>query len=299
MGLFSTTPSYLSKEFISQLLPSKNILVIGGTAGIGKALALSCLSKGANVTIVGRRQPDPSLAKAQFISKDLSLMKNASSLAKEIDTSVLDAIVFTNGIIASKNREETPEGIEKDMAVSYLSRFAFMESVSQKNDLGSKRSDKSTKPRIFVMGFPGKPNKAVLDDFNSEKKYSVFPVHMNTVVGNEAFIKYLADSFPTVNVYGLNPGLIYTEIRDNYLIRGSFLSNMVETLIKWTNQSAEQYAEKVLTPLMISPELENMNQSLFENNGTLLKPNPFLLEQGNHDKVIEESKKLLQKAQNA
>lgn len=63
--------------------------------------------------------------------------------------------------------------------------------------------------------FPGKDVKATLDDFNSEKSYSAFPAHMNTVVGNEALIKYVADGDAELNVYGLNPVKLYLLIGDD------------------------------------------------------------------------------------
>ena len=117
------------------------------TAGIGRALAISCLSRGAHVTIVGRRQPDENLSQATFVKADLSTMRSARALATEkLDLPSFDIVVFTNGIITTPERKETEEGLEVDMAVSMLSRLAIASEFKAK-DLGANRGDKSLRPR--------------------------------------------------------------------------------------------------------------------------------------------------------
>ena len=99
-----------------------------------------------------------------------------------------------------------------------------------------------------------------------------------------------------VNVYGLNPGLIQTEIRDGFLGKGTFMSMIVEGLIGLFCQTAEQYAENVLIHLLASPEYEDKSKTLFDNSGKVSDPNPWLLENDHAARVIEESEKLLKKA---
>ena len=76
----------LSESSLLSNLQNKNILIIGGTAGIGKALALSLIKRNSNITIVGRRTPSEDiLSKVTFVKKDLTLLKDAVSLYKDID----------------------------------------------------------------------------------------------------------------------------------------------------------------------------------------------------------------------
>ena len=279
----------LSQNELSELIKNKQFLIVGGTAGIGRALAISLLQRGAQVTVVGRRQPDQALAQAKFVSKDLSLMKNAQALAKEIPLNKLDVIVFTNGIIPTTDRVETAEKVEIDMAVSYLSRFVFWNAAA-----ASFSQNRSTKPRVFVMGYPGQNMKSDISDLNSEKEYKAFPAHEKTVIANEALVTYLAEN-KSINAYGLNPGLIFTEIRDRLLGKGSWASFIVESMIKLFCQSAEQYAENTLVHLMVSPQLEDASGRLFYSKGSTIGPNPSLsLEK--QKQVIEESKKLAERA---
>lgn len=271
----------------------RRILVVGGTAGIGKALAVEAVKLGANVTVVGRR--DPGLAGTKFVQKDLSLMKNATALAKEVDIPQQDYILFTNGIFARPTRTETPEGVEEDLAVSYLSRFTFTREIS-KLGYGSKRVDQTTKPRIFVMGFPGGKEEALLSDFNSEKSYSAFPAHMNTVVANEALVTYINQKFEgKVNAYGLNPGIIKTEIRDNYLGKGSWTSWLIESVIGWFTPTAESFAKNTLLHVLASPSLENKSGAIIDKNRKIIPPSSWLNAE-RITRIIEESNKLADRA---
>jgi NAD(P)-dependent dehydrogenase (short-subunit alcohol dehydrogenase family) len=238
------------------------------------------------VTIVGRRQPDASLEKAIFLQKDLSTMHSAEALANEVSQQWTqgDILVFTNGIFSTAERKVTEEGLELDLAVSYLSRMAFLNKL------------KTPFQRIFIMGYPGKSIQVPLEDFNSDQSYSAMTAHMRTVVGNEALVTYVADKSPKANVFGLNPGLIRTEIRDNFLGKGTWASWAVEGVVGLLYPSAEAYAEQVLVQLMAAPELGEKSKVLFAADGTVLPPNPFLAEGDHQARVIKESEALLEKA---
>ncbi|KAJ3179779.1 hypothetical protein HK101_010005 [Irineochytrium annulatum] len=266
-------------------LAGKNILIVGGTAGIGRALASSLLNRNANVTVVGRRQPDGLLSACKFIQKDLSTLRNARSLADDVDLRSLDAVVFTNGIMPTAERVVNAEGIEIDMAVSAMSRYAFVTEFKDRM-FGTKRTDTSTKPRVFVMGFPGVETEVDLTDINSERVYKPFVAHMNTVVVNEALVTYLTREMGSaVNVYGLNPGLIKTDLRKQYFGEG-WLNNAVEGLVGMFYPSAEQYSERVLLTLLASEELEELGGKSFSPQGEVLEPNPFLTRNNNLEELL-------------
>jgi hypothetical protein len=85
--------------------------------------------------------------------------------------------------LAAPKRQETAEGIERDMAVSYLSRLVILREIAPR--LGKNRPAAKMKPRVFIMGFPGAGQAGTLDDLNAEKSYGAMRVHMNTVADNE------------------------------------------------------------------------------------------------------------------
>src|ERR1700716_3307305 len=111
-------------------LSTKNLAVIGGTNGLGRAIARQALVRGAEVTVVGRTFRDEPNARLTFVAADLSSMREAVRLGLELPAESFDVVLFTTGIIAAKTREETLEHVERDVAISYLSRLAVLQGLS-------------------------------------------------------------------------------------------------------------------------------------------------------------------------
>ena len=63
-----------------------------------------------------------------FVQKDLTLVQSAREAAEAVPQDA-DIYAFTTGIIAPAVRKETADGIEMDMAVSTISRLAFIERI--------------------------------------------------------------------------------------------------------------------------------------------------------------------------
>ncbi|MHB0780412.1 SDR family NAD(P)-dependent oxidoreductase [Pseudomonas putida] len=257
-------------------LPAENmrIAVIGGTGGLGRALSHSLAKQGASVTVVGRTFRDQSLPGIRFVQGDLSLMSEAVRVVDELQVEQLDALVFTTGIFAASQRQETTEGLEEDMAVSYLSRLTILRLAAPR--LGTERQSKAFKPRVFIMGYPGSGQTGTdLDDLNAERQYKSFAVHMNTVAGNEMLVVDAAKRYPHLSVFGLNPGLVKTNIRDNFLGKGSLKSKIAETLIGFFTPTAEQYAARI-SPLLLARALETHTGTLFNRKGQAIHPSAGL-----------------------
>ncbi|SHZ39586.1 short-chain dehydrogenase [Mycobacteroides abscessus subsp. bolletii] len=259
---------------VSELdLSGQHLAVIGGTNGLGQAIAHQALQVGAKVTVVGRTFRGGTSADLQFIKADLSLMSESLVLADELPAESIDVLLFTNGIFAAKTREETSEGIERDMAVSYLSRFAILQRIAPR--LGTTRSDHSIAPRVFVMAAPGAGILGDPADLNAEAGYSGFKAHINTVAANEALVVAgAAGEYPGLSFFGLNPGLVKTGIRSNFLGDGSLTHRLAEAAIGILQQSPEQYAARIL-PLLFAPDLNKYNGIMFNN-----KAKPILASQG-------------------
>jgi NAD(P)-dependent dehydrogenase (short-subunit alcohol dehydrogenase family) len=247
--------------------------IVGGTGGIGRALGRFMASRGASVVVVGQTFRDAGTPRIEFVKADLGLMHEAERVAAALPAETLDLVVLTTGIFAAPKREETAEGIERDTAVSYLSRLVILRAIAPR--LGRDRQGARMKPRVFVMGFPGTGQAGVLDDLNAEKSYNAFPVHMNTVAGNEMLVLDAARRYPNATFFGLNPGLVKTAIRNNFLGEGTLKSRLTEGLIGLLTPSAEVYAED-LTPLLVSPDLEEHSGAMFDRKGRAIRPSPKL-----------------------
>jgi NAD(P)-dependent dehydrogenase (short-subunit alcohol dehydrogenase family) len=240
------------------------VAVVGGTGGLGRAISKVLASHGATVTVVGQTFRDQGVANLSFVKADLSLMSEARRVAKELPAEQLDLVVFTTGIIAAPKREETAEGIERDMAISYLSRLVILREIAPR--LGTGRASPSLKPRVFVMGMPGTNQVGSPHDLNAEKSYAPMRVHTSTVAGNELLVIDAATRYSNATFFGLSPGVIKTNIRDNLFGKGSFKSSVIETMIGWFTPSPEKYAEGI-TPLLVSPDLERHSGAMFNQKG--------------------------------
>lgn len=264
-------------------LAGKRLTVVGGTSGVGRALAFNAAKIGADVTIVGRSFRDPSPpANIKFVASDLSLMKNAQTLGRALEPA--DVFVFTTGIVPQKIREETEEGLEKDMATSCLSRLVILRELAPKLVAGN---------RIFVYGMPG--NGAVFprkDDLNAEKHYEggFGFVHMNTVGGNEALVLALAARAKAsglgVSYFGLNPGLLPTGLRDAmHGGNSSFLGSLLEKGLALFTPTLESYAATTVPLLFAPPELDVHSGSMFGQKGhAILSNKEFSEDPSNVDK---------------
>jgi len=141
------------QELVANSLEGVQVAVIGGTNGIGRSLTHTLVAKGAQVLVVGRSFRDECLPRIKFIRADLSSVKIARNLARDLPLESLELIVMTQGIFAGRERRTNAEGIELDLAVSYLSRLVLVREFAGR--VGKAKASLGKKPRVFVMGFPG------------------------------------------------------------------------------------------------------------------------------------------------
>lgn len=285
--------NWQSTPLTQDAFKGKKIAIVGGTNGIGRALARGLAAKGAEVSVIGRTFLDAGVPRLHFIAADLAQMQQARRVARELPTETLDALIFTTGIFAGKQRRESPEGIELDLAVSYLSRLVILREVAPR--LGKDRPLGHEKPRVWVMGFPGTEQKGNFDDLNSEDHYSALVAHANTVIGNEALVLDSATRYPQINFYGLNPGLIKSNIRAGVLGEGSLSQKLMELFIGSLFQSSEDYSEKI-APLLLSAEIEKYSGAMFNRHAEPIHASPSLTLEANVQKIIQSSERLAKKA---
>ncbi|GMM31576.1 putative short-chain dehydrogenase/reductase [Martiniozyma asiatica (nom. inval.)] len=261
--------SFTLKSKTLNKLKGLNVIIIGGTGGLGRAISRVLAFAGASVTVVGRSFRDQENSNIKFIKADLSSIKDSKRIAQNLDVSATDILLFTTGIFAGPKRELTEEGLESDMAVSFLNRLAILKEVAPR--MGSEVNFLGFRPRVFVMAYPGSDQLGNIEDLNSEKSYSSMKTHMNTVAGNEALVYDSVSKYPNLRFYGLNPGLVKTNIRDNLFGKGSWKSSIMETMIGWFTNTPEQYAN-IITPLLVAPELDSYNGCNFNNKAQAIFP---------------------------
>jgi NAD(P)-dependent dehydrogenase (short-subunit alcohol dehydrogenase family) len=256
-------------ELSSLKLTGLMAAVVGGTGGIGQQIAHALAARGAQVLVVGRTFRDAGKPGIDFLRADLSLMSEAQRVAAELPAETLDLVVFTTGIMAASARQETAEGIERDMAVSYLSRLVILRGIGDRLRQGT---------RVFIMGYPGSGKAGTYDDLNAERSYKSMAVHMNTVAGNEMLVLDAAKRYPHLRAFGLNPGFVKTDIRANLLGAGSLRHRLLEGAVGLVTASAGTYAGRI-TPLLVVPELDQHTGVMFNNKGQAIQPTQGLTDQ--------------------
>lgn len=270
-------------------LIGKRVIVVGGTGGIGRAIAQQMAANGANVTVVGRKSRDNGI---ECIQADLSSMKRATEVGDQLGETRFDICVLTTGIFAGKSRKETSEGIELDLAVSYLCRFAIVKRLMAQLEPTTENSQ--VKPRVFIMGFPGANIRGDVHDLNSTKSYRLITAHGNTIIGNEALVLHCSENYANASFYGLNPGFIKSSIRTR--VTGSGLLNKVtEFIIGVTCPSAESYAKRFL-PLVTSRAIEQHSGAMFNRHFDAIHPSKLLQDKSVVDRIMRASADLYDSA---
>ena len=286
---------------LHSLYNNTKFLCVGCTSGIGLRAAIAACEAGAFVVVVGRKRPDDLLdscmAPVEFMKADLSIMHNVQTVTERIAPYEFNTVLFTVGIVTTPERKVSVEGIEMDTAVSFLSRFYMARLLAQSKTL--KAPSPTRKPRLFIMGFPGHEGPPQMEDFNWENKTNWQPwaAHMNGVIGNDALVEKMAKFHPSINVYGLNPGILKTDIVANFLGgKKAWLSKVQQWVVEKLCPSAEEYVNTTLRHLLVTPEIEQLSGSYFNQFGERIKGAVWLRTEGNTDKILSAAGKLVNRA---
>ncbi|RUS19496.1 hypothetical protein BC937DRAFT_87389 [Endogone sp. FLAS-F59071] len=237
-------------------LTGKTALIVGGTQGIGRAVALRLSALGASVAIVGRneklgaevvnelkvRSPGFAEDKAAFSfhKVDVSLMSEVKRFITEIkpqyEKTGLNYLFLTAGHPPNDTRTETTEGIERQFAVQSLARFVIIEMLipALKKAHGGARV-------IDVMA-PGGKNVEFLEDIEFQKRsYSFFAAIARDTGYHDLMAKAFTARYATSNIqfHHISPGIVDTGAIKNmpwYIRMFSFIFPFIST-------KPEDYAE--------------------------------------------------------
>jgi NAD(P)-dependent dehydrogenase (short-subunit alcohol dehydrogenase family) len=242
-------------------MDGKVVLITGGTSGIGKAAAVVLASMGAEVVITGRNKERGETAaekvrresgsgKASLMLADLSVQAEVRRLAEEFKErhDRLDVLVNNAGLVQSK-RNETPDGIETQLAINHLAPFLL---TSLLLDL----LKASAPSRIVTVSSDAhRWGKLDLDDLQSRKRYRGMQVYGRTKLANILFTRELAERLEgtgvTANV--MHPGGVNTNFGNNQSGPMSLLFRAFKPFMRTPEQGAD-----TLIYLATSPEVEGM-----------------------------------------
>lgn len=252
-------------------LQGRHILIVGGTAGIGKAAARMLAERGANVVLLGR---DPARAQAAVAELrkatgksgisalvcDLSSREDVRRAAAQYRSEhpQLDVLINGAGMFLPK-RELTPDGLEMSFASLFLGQFLLTELL-----LDSIKA--APQGRIICVTAPPSMAKLDFDNLQVEKGYATLKA-VNQA--KAALLAYMLDLVPRlegskVTANSVVPGyMIKTELHRNM---PWYFRKMISLFGITPEQAAEAYVW-----MATAPELEKVTGRHFH----LLKEKPI------------------------
>jgi NAD(P)-dependent dehydrogenase (short-subunit alcohol dehydrogenase family) len=206
-------------RILSSLKSPLNVVVVGGTSGIGRAIALSIAQHcpSANITIVGRNESAanailPQLgANPKFIRADVSLMSEIRTAAQKINA--VDMLILSQGILTMAGRTPTTENIDNKLALHYYGRILFVREL-----LSLLRPSPNGGKVLFVLhGVRGNSSKINWDDMALENTFSQSSAANHATSFTNLAMQHFASQAENTNITFTHayPGLVRTPLIDN------------------------------------------------------------------------------------
>lgn len=215
------------------VLAGKRAVVVGGTAGIGKGVAVRLAAAKVSVTVVGRsRERGEAVvqemreaagdgdAEFDFAPCDASLIRNARDLANEYaqrENSRVDYLVLTQGIATLQGYTPTEEGLDQKLSLHYFGRMAF---IHEFLPLMARSED----PRVLTVLSAGvhSPYAGYKDDFFLERSYSLPNAANAAGMYSDIAVDSLSREHPGVTFIHAAPGVVNTNWGTDlpWLLRG-------------------------------------------------------------------------------
>lgn len=192
-------------------------LVVGGTGGIGYGIAcrIAANSPSSTVIISGRNEPkNIPHSNIQFKQLDASSMRAIKTYTDELKTSQdrFSTLVLSQGILSTAGRTETPEGIDRKMALHYYGRQLLIREL-----LPSLTDD--AKVLIVLDSTGGSPDKLNWDDLDLKNNFSLGNAAAHCLSMTDAMIQnYAAEQKAEgKNRYFIHalPGIVNTNIMNS------------------------------------------------------------------------------------
>jgi NAD(P)-dependent dehydrogenase (short-subunit alcohol dehydrogenase family) len=276
-------------------LDGKTILITGATRGIGYAAAEALAAMGAHVIVHGRDAQRVQTAcetirnsaaggNVSAAIADLGSLEEVRRLASEIQASCerLDVLVNNAGLVTSK-RQETVDGLERQLAVNHLAPFLLTSLLLDKLKA-------SARARIVNVSSNAHHRSAFdIDDLNWERRrYSGIGAYGATKLANILFTRELADRLEGTGVTAncLHPGVVATNIFTGMGVLGTIFGILSKPLLLPARRGAETSVY-----LAASPDIEDVSGQYF-NESSPVEPHPAATDRGIARALWETSERL-------
>jgi NAD(P)-dependent dehydrogenase (short-subunit alcohol dehydrogenase family) len=202
---------------------TRTVVVIGGTAGLGRAALVSLARVGAGICLVARDRArgeamlaELGAARARLVIADVSSMASVRAAAREIlaQPGTLDAVLCNAAIPdwRASSHGRTDEGLNRIFANNYLGHHLFVRLLLPRLVTSSGRVVLIAGPQRFYRGAP------TLDDLRFERPGAEGRAYPAAKIACFCLATELARRHPGVFTAIIDPGLVATELhRDSPL----------------------------------------------------------------------------------
>lgn len=233
-------------EGVSQPLTGRTALVVGGSSGIGKGVALDLAARGANVIVASRRAEPGEAAVAEldaaskeregpaghrFARLDASSLREVrgftSQLAAERES--LDFLVMCQTKVSFGGREETPEGLEIKLVLHVYSRLLLANDLLPLLRRGERPG---TSGGCVLSVLSGGVHSALADwdDADLEHRFSLKRAADAAGTYNDLGLQHLADQPENTDVGFLHASPGFVDSKWGHETRAAFLIKAAQKL---------------------------------------------------------------------
>ncbi|KAK3172250.1 hypothetical protein OEA41_005570 [Lepraria neglecta] len=148
-------------------------------------------------------------AKARFIQKDLTLLKNVDEVCEEIKAkeTKLNLLFMTTGTMSLKGRDETSEGLDRKLTTNYYARMRFTQQLLPLLQAASPQLS-----RVVSVLSPGEESLTSfhLDDLGLKNNFSLRTAACHAIIMTDFAFEEMAKQHPTTSFVHAYPGIVKT-----------------------------------------------------------------------------------------
>lgn len=209
-------------------LHGKRALVVGGTRGVGRGIALTLTKGGASVTVVGRDThkiiyeiqavaPIGSDQAFTSYSADLSTVAGSRQLVEtlvEAEPQQYDYVFFTVGCWPTYNTPFTADGIERVVALDLVSHHVIFTGLATHGMLRQNARVMNTiaSTQNFPFQTMSRVQKRLIGSTRNQGPgmlpFTLFPV----AIAGDAWLREACKRFPDVKFVGMFPGIVSSDL---------------------------------------------------------------------------------------
>lgn len=230
-------------------MQNRNIVITGGTDGMGKAVAIRLAKLGPRLLLISRNPNKGNAAVAEikqlsgnndvtFLQANLSLAKNVKRAAEQIRETFdrLDVLVHAAGNLFPGKRTLTDEGLELSFAIQCMARFLLTNEL-----LGLLHA--APDPQVLsLMGGGTITGQVDFDNLQGEKSYGRFQAINATSRAGDLLTLGQIECLPNITFYNYGPGLV----RSGQIVRNPVTGLFFNSVGRLFSRSPEEAADDIV-----------------------------------------------------